>query len=67
MINPEDVRSELRREADRGTRFVTVSLTVGTMGAEDVASIAEPMGWHVKAVWRGEAASTYILLRYEAP
>ncbi len=50
-----------------GKRYVTVQLLSMHAPVAEVVEYAETLGWHVLAVWQGEANVTYILFRYEAP
>ncbi len=61
------LRDKLNGMSDVGRHWVTVDLFPSEAPVWAVATFAEEMHWHVKAVWRGEANVTHVLLRYEAP
>lgn len=58
---------KLTNAVEAGKRFIVVMQYPGGPPVEAIAEVAEDHNWHVRAVWRGEAAVVYILLRYEAP
>lgn len=58
---------KLVNAVEAGKRFITVTQHAGGTPVEAIAEFAEDHHWHVRAVWRGEAAVVHILLRYEAP
>lgn len=59
----------LEQAVETGEGHVTITLNTGHQPemVAQVAAAAMELHWHVKAVWKGEANVTYILLRYEAP
>ena len=68
-LGTESLHRALNSAAEGGAAFKTVSVSTG--GGHDpvarIATDARHCNWHVEAVWKGEAAVTYILLRYVAP
>ncbi len=63
------LEERLDRAREVGDAYVTITINTGHQPelVANVADVAEANGWHVKAVWCGEANVTYVLLRYTAP
>lgn len=61
------VEDHLKREHELGHPFATVSLHHGAQDVARAAMAAAPLGWRVRAVWRGEASVTHVLFEWSEP